>query len=197
MHENYARPSRRTKAPKDVLLPILPPFFIQEHAHALAHDPDSTPQQTEAQTFSTKNYDGNTRLADRDFRGIFCTPTDVFALPLATLVGPLGSSSFTTQTLERILEEMESSDAGSTLGTLGLGTCASAANPTQHEVLQSFFKSSLNHGGRPAGTDAAAGMQFIGEEDVRRRHRRLVLVMRAQAGFANRSSCRRQVGEWV
>jgi dynein light intermediate chain 1 len=120
---------------------------------------------TPEQAFLAKNYDENARRADRDPRGIFRTPTDASAPPSAGLVGPLGSSSFSLPTVERALAEMEGSGAGASLGGLGLGRRAgaptspilgSAPSPTQHEVLQNFFKSLLNSKDRAASPGTSA-----------------------------------------
>ncbi|KAN0140374.1 Dynein light intermediate chain (DLIC) domain containing protein [Lactarius tabidus] len=117
---------------------------------------------TPEQDFLSKNYDENARRADRDPRGIFRTPTDASAAPAAGLVGPLGSSSFSLPTVERALAEMEGS-SGATLGGLGRRAGAptspilgSAPSPTQHEVLQNFFKSLLNPKDRAASPGTSA-----------------------------------------
>ncbi|KAF8261673.1 dynein 1 light intermediate chain [Lactarius quietus] len=117
---------------------------------------------TPEQAFLSKNYDENARRADRDPRGIFRTPNDASAPPTAGLVGPLGSSSFSLPTVERALAEMEGSSGGATLG-LGRRSGAptspilgSAPSPTQHEVLQNFFKSLLNPKDRAASPGTSA-----------------------------------------
>jgi hypothetical protein len=85
--------------------------------------PYSTPlpllnNPTPEQAFLSKNYDENARRADRDSRGIFCTPTDASAPPAAGLVGPLDSS-------------FDGGDGGlrhgRRLGSLGLGRRADVA----------------------------------------------------------------------
>ncbi|KAN0140377.1 hypothetical protein V8E53_001586 [Lactarius tabidus] len=105
---------------------------------------------TPEQAFLAKNYDENPRRADRDPHGIFRTPTDASAAPAAGLVGPLCSSSFSFPTVERALVETGEAVAPR-FGVLGRGASAptspipgSMPNPTQHEVLENFFKRLLN-----------------------------------------------------
>ncbi|KAN0140383.1 hypothetical protein V8E53_001592 [Lactarius tabidus] len=163
------RPSCRTKAPKYVPnLPTFPPISSRVKHTA---NPAPTSQQPHTRTrFPLQELRRELRRADRDPRGIFRTPTDASAAPAAGLVGPLGSSSFSLPTVERALAEMEGS-SGATLGGLGRRAGAptspilgSAPSPTQHEVLQNFFKSLLNPKDRAAspgagipGTAAASG----------------------------------------
>jgi len=138
--------SCKTKAPRTLQPTPLPPLN------------NPTPEQA----FLSKNYDENARRADRDPRGIFRTPTDASA-PAPGIVGPLGSSSFSLPTVERALAEMEGASAGATLGG-GLRragaptspTLGSAPSPTQHEVLQNFFKSLLNPKDRAASPGTSA-----------------------------------------
>jgi dynein light intermediate chain 1 len=102
---------------------------------------------TSEQDFLVKNYDEKARRANRDPRGIFRTPTDVSAAPAAGLVGPLDASSFSLLTVEHA-----GAPASSTLGN--------APSPTQHEVLQNFFKSLLNpkdHAASPGTSVASLG----------------------------------------
>ncbi|KAI0796973.1 DLIC-domain-containing protein [Abortiporus biennis] len=59
---------------------------------------------TPEQVFLAKNYDENSRRADRDPRGAFRNPTETAA---AGIVGPMGSSSFNLPNVEKALTEME------------------------------------------------------------------------------------------
>ncbi|KAI9457300.1 dynein light intermediate chain-domain-containing protein [Russula earlei] len=124
---------------------------------------------TPEQAFLAKNYDENTRRADRDPRGMFRSPVDTSAPPTAGLVGPLGSTSFSLPTVERALAEMEGGSTGTTLGVgMGfskragaptspiIGSAPSPTGQTQHEVLQNFFKSLLNTKDRGAGPSSSA-----------------------------------------
>ena len=114
------------------------------------------------QAILTKNYDENARRADRDPRSIFRTPTDASAPRAAGLVEPLGSSSFSLPTVERALAKMEASSMEVTLGGLRRGgaptspSLGSAPSPTQHEVLQNFFKSLLSPKDRAASPGTSA-----------------------------------------
>jgi hypothetical protein len=171
-------PKVRSKPPDSFPHPIS--SRVITHSRPRSH-PSTTP--TPEQDFLSKNYDENARRADRDPRGIFRTPTDASAAPAAGLVGPLGSSSFSLPTVERALAEMEGS-SGATLGGLGRRAGAptspilgSAPSPTQHEVLQNFFKSLLNPKDRAAspGTSAVspgAGLRVLLRVGVGSRRRR-------------------------
>jgi len=94
--------------------------------------------RTPEQAFLAKNYGENARHADRDPRGIFRT-LNASVPPAASLVNPLGSSSFSLPTVERALAEMEGASSGATLGD-GLRRAGapmspilgSAPSPTQH-----------------------------------------------------------------
>ncbi|GJE84573.1 dynein 1 light intermediate chain [Phanerochaete sordida] len=59
---------------------------------------------TPEQVFLAKNYDENSKKADRDPRASFRNPTEN---PSAGIVGPMGSSSFNLPNVERALTEME------------------------------------------------------------------------------------------
>jgi dynein light intermediate chain 1, cytosolic len=60
--------------------------------------------------FLAKNYDENSKKADRDPRASFRNPTEN---PSAGVVGPMGSSSFSLPNVERALTEMEGGIGGS------------------------------------------------------------------------------------
>lgn len=110
---------------------------------------------TPDQALLAKNYDEN---ADRNPRGIFCTPTGASAAPVAGIVGPLGASSFSLPTVERALAEMEGylwRCTGVGAPTSALPTFGSAPSPTQHEVLHNFFNL-LNPEDRAASTGTSA-----------------------------------------
>jgi hypothetical protein len=160
--ESCTRPSYKTRAPKYALLPYLLKNYSLENMQPAPLPPLNNP--TPEQAFLLKNYDENARRADRDPRGIFRTPTDASAPPAAGLVGPLGSSSFSLPTVERALAEMEGASSGATLGG-GLRRAGGAPtspilggapSPTQHEVLQNFFKSLLNPKDRAASPGTSA-----------------------------------------
>ncbi|KAK7060355.1 hypothetical protein VNI00_001120 [Paramarasmius palmivorus] len=132
------------------------------------------------QQFLAKNYDENSKKADRDPRGAFRNPADVESS--AGVVGPLGSSSFNLPNVERALSEMESGIGGingpSTADTrkggrppgvkTNAGRAPSSPSPlptspsptggqTQHEVLQNFFQSLLSNKDRPSSSAAVRG----------------------------------------
>lgn len=97
---------------------------------------------TPDQALLAKNYDENARHADRNPRGIFRTPTDASAAPVAGLVDPLGASSFSLPTIERALAEMEGY----------LGRCTGVGAPTstlptlgarQVRLSMKFYRTSL------------------------------------------------------
>ncbi|KAK1223342.1 hypothetical protein PQX77_013819 [Marasmius sp. AFHP31] len=127
------------------------------------------------QQFLAKNYDENSKKADRDPRGAFRNPTDTDSA--AGVVGPLGSTSFNLPNVERAMVEMESGSGGPGLGDSrkggrppgGIKTARPPSSPTQvphspsptgqsqHEVLHHFFQSLLSNKDRPsAGTAARA-----------------------------------------
>jgi len=58
------------------------------------------------QAFLSKNYEENSKKADRDPRGAFRNPADLEGAA-AGVVGPLSSNSFALQTVERALSEMD------------------------------------------------------------------------------------------
>ena len=136
-------------------------FLIREHSAdpALTHN-NPTPEQA----FLVKNYDKNARREDRNRRGIVRTSTNVSAPPVAGLVGPLGSSSFSLPMVERALAEIEGSSTGATLRGLrhvGVPTSSSlriAPNLAQHEDLLNIFKSALN----PKDGAASPGTSAVG-----------------------------------
>ncbi|KAG7097328.1 hypothetical protein E1B28_004687 [Marasmius oreades] len=125
------------------------------------------------QQFLAKNYDENSKKADRDPRGAFRNPADLENA--AGVVGPLGSSSFNLPNVERVLSEMESGVGGAGLGDSRKGgrppanvktTTRPPSSPTQvpqspsptgqtqHEVLQNFFQSLLSNKDRPNASAA-------------------------------------------
>ncbi|EMD40592.1 hypothetical protein CERSUDRAFT_111182 [Gelatoporia subvermispora B] len=61
------------------------------------------------QQFLAKNFDENSKKADRDPRGAFRNPNESVA---AGVVGPMGSSSFNLPNVERALTEMEGTVGG-------------------------------------------------------------------------------------
>ena len=63
-----------------------------------------------------KNYDENSRRADRDPRGAFRNPTENST---AGIVGPMGSSSFNLPNVEKALTDMESGFSLSSSTALG------------------------------------------------------------------------------
>ena len=74
-------------------------------------------------------------------------------------MGPLGASSFSLPTVERALAEMEGGlgrRAGAGAPTSTSPVLGSAPSPTQHEVLQNFFKSLLNPKDRAASPSTSA-----------------------------------------
>ncbi|KAJ6490435.1 dynein light intermediate chain-domain-containing protein [Mycena vulgaris] len=133
-------------------------------------------------TFLAKNYDENAKKPDRDPRGAFRDPAS--AGPARALVGPLGIPSFDLPTVDRVLSEMETGIGGSASASTSaprapasprpaglapttsprqggsptpaasIPSPTSAGNPTQHEVLQTFFQSLLSSKDR-AGAGAA------------------------------------------
>ena len=105
--------------------PRSPPSTNQEHAPTSSL-PLNSPNP-EQDPFG-KNYNENMRPTDHHPREIFRTPTDASAPPPASLVGPLGSLSFTIPIPERALEEMEGKCTCLTLGTLGFGRRAGVLN---------------------------------------------------------------------
>ncbi|OCH86224.1 hypothetical protein OBBRIDRAFT_890634 [Obba rivulosa] len=72
------------------------------------------------QQFLAKNFDENSKKADRDPRGAFRNPNESVA---AGVVGPMGSSSFNLPNVERALTEMEGTPA--TVGAVPLGSSVS------------------------------------------------------------------------
>ena len=157
--EKCTCPSCRTKATKYAPFPRLP---FSRTLNFSSTQPSPLPplnNPTPEQAFLAKNYDENARRADRDPRGIFRTPTDASAAPAAGLVGPLGASSFSLPTVERALAEMEGGlgrRAGAGAPTSTSPVLGSAPSPTQHEVLQNFFKSLLNPKDRAASPSTSA-----------------------------------------
>ena len=93
-------------------------------------------------------------------------------------------------TLERALEEMESSGTGSTLGALGVGGCTSTPNHLQYAVLQSFFKGRLDHKDRPESTGAGAGKPLTGPRTLYGGAGVWYWLCESKQGFANGSGCR-------
>ncbi|EEB91456.1 hypothetical protein MPER_10178, partial [Moniliophthora perniciosa FA553] len=142
------------------------------------------------QQFLAKNYDENSKKADRDPRGAFRNPADVENA--AGVVGPLGSSSFNLPNVERALSEMESGiggvngpsvpdsrKAGRPPGVKTnpgrppsspspLPTSPSPTGQTQHEVLQNFFQSLLSNKDRPSSSAAVRALdQWLYEQQSR------------------------------
>ncbi|ESK95137.1 dynein 1 light intermediate chain [Moniliophthora roreri MCA 2997] len=148
--------------------PLLPPFN------------NPVPEQQ----FLAKNYDENSKKADRDPRGAFRNPADMENA--AGVVGPLGSSSFNLPNVERALSEMESGiggvngpsvpdsrKAGRPPGVKTnsgrppsspspLPTSPSPTGQTQHEVLQNFFQSLLSNKDRPSSSAAVRAPKLNG-----------------------------------
>ena len=132
------------------------------------------------QQFLAKNYDENSKKADRDPRGAFRNPTD--AESAAGVVGPLGSTSFNLPNVERAMVEMESGSGGAGLGDSrkggrppgGIKTARAPSSPTQvphspsptgqtqHEVLQNFFQSLLSNKDRPSASAAVRAPRLNG-----------------------------------
>ena len=83
----------RTKAPKYARPPTQLFVFILFYFSFEGTQPTpltSPSNLTPEQAILEKNHDDNARRADRDPHGIFRTPTDAFAPPAASLVGPSG-----------------------------------------------------------------------------------------------------------
>jgi dynein light intermediate chain 1 len=70
------------------------------------------------QAFLAKNYDENAKKPDRDPRDTFRNPTDLTA-GIASIVGPMGSSSLNLPTEERALSDMEVGIGGTNPGAAG------------------------------------------------------------------------------
>ncbi|KAK7470324.1 hypothetical protein VKT23_001755 [Stygiomarasmius scandens] len=80
------------------------------------------------QAFLAKNYDENSKKADRDPRGAFRNPADLEGAA-AGIVGPLGSSSFNLPNVERALSEMENGIGGNLSSSTGGGARRAANRP--------------------------------------------------------------------
>ena len=93
MREIYVRVPLQDQGPK-VRTPSYPTFcfyFIYFSFEGTQPTPLTSPSNlTPEQAILEKNHDDNARRADRDPHGIFRTPTDAFAPPAASLVGPSG-----------------------------------------------------------------------------------------------------------
>lgn len=106
-------------------------------SHHISQPPPLPPfnNPTPEQVFLAKNYDENSRRADRDPRGAFRNPTESTT---AGIVGPMGSSSFNLPNVEKALTEMES------------GLNISSANPLAASVNgDASRKASGRSAGRP------------------------------------------------
>ncbi|KAH8094829.1 dynein light intermediate chain-domain-containing protein [Cristinia sonorae] len=98
---------------------------------------------TPEQVFLAKNYDENSRRADRDPRGAFRNPTENSA---AGIVGPMGSSSFSLPNVEKALSNMESG-----LSISGSSTLSASVNGDPSR------KTSGRTSGRPASNLTVPG----------------------------------------
>ncbi|KAE9409855.1 hypothetical protein BT96DRAFT_953209 [Gymnopus androsaceus JB14] len=111
---------------------------------------------TPEQLFLAKNYDENTKKADRDPRGAFRNPTDpegVYGAG-AGIVGPMGTNSFNLPNVEKLFMEMESTaGASNTSFSTSLSDRPERSDRpgrrAQMKILSPTNNSPTNSGGRP------------------------------------------------